>query len=617
MSSRVVLSGLLVVSALACGPRTGTSGPPPPPPTTTTDAVEALGRIASDFVTGMLAFSPANATINGYHEARAADGSPIDLDVLLDDMSVESVARRMAELKEILRRLETEVPADGLDLQGRADLTLLRDAAELEVWSWEDAEQHRRNPTLWVEQLGTALVFPLSLAYDPPADRARDVIARLGRVPEYVERARATLVDAPQVWVDVAIQENDGNRVLVRETLPQFIRDECGGDAELTVAADAVGERALAAIDGFDAFLRETLPRADAEAWRLGPERFARKFALVFHGDATPEELLAQAEADLEAERARMLTAALALLPELGREAPADAAALPPGEAQEILRAVLDRIGEDHATRDGLLAEAQADLDEAAGILAQGAVLSRFQHENLEVVPTPIFMRGIYGVTGLMPAPPFQPELGSFFWVTPIPADWTDERAEQKLREYNRDKLMLIVWHEAMPGEYTQFEYANRAQPTWRRILRSVYGDGAYIEGWATYAEEVMQEITPLGQDPKMILTYAKEELRGFANVILDIRLHTTRMTDDEAMALMTERTFQERPEAEGKLQRAKLSSTQLCTYYVGENAWRDIRRAAQAAAGDSFSLRAFHDRALGQGAIPLPFLREMMLGTP
>jgi uncharacterized protein (DUF885 family) len=85
-------------------------------------------------------------------------------------------------------------------------------------------------------------------------------------------------------------------------------------------------------------------------------------------------------------------------------------------------------------------------------------------------------------------------------------------------------------------------------------------------------------------------------------------------MTDDEALALMTERTFQERPEAEGKLQRAKLSSTQLCTYYVGENAWRDIRRAAQAAAGASFSLRDFHDRALGEGAIPLPFLREMML---
>lgn len=82
MSSRVVLSGLLVVSALACGPRSGTSGlpPPPPPPRTTTTAVETLGRIASDFVTGMLAFSPANATrdsfsMRDFHDRALGEGA--------------------------------------------------------------------------------------------------------------------------------------------------------------------------------------------------------------------------------------------------------------------------------------------------------------------------------------------------------------------------------------------------------------------------------------------------------------------------------------------------------------------------------------------------------------
>ncbi len=135
--------------------------------------------------------------------------------------------------------------------------------------------------------------------------------------------------------------------------------------------------------------------------------------------------------------------------------------------------------------------------------------------------------------------------------------------------------------------------------------MRSVNGSGAYVEGWAQYAEEMMLEqgIADRG-DPAMDLTFKKEELRIVANAVLDIRLHTAGMTDRQALDLMIRDTFQERAEAEGKLRR----------YYVGWQGWRRLRRDAEAARGASFDLRAFHDEVLSYGAIPLGALRRLVL---
>ena len=73
-----------------------------------------------------------------------------------------------------------------------------------------------------------------------------------------------------------------------------------------------------------------------------------------------------------------------------------------------------------------------------------------------------------------------EPQLGAFFWITPIPGDWPKTRVESKLREYNVYNLRLLVIHEAMPGHYVQGEFANDIQPKTRRVLRSAFGNGPY-----------------------------------------------------------------------------------------------------------------------------------------
>ena len=214
---------------------------------------------------------------------------------------------------------------------------------------------------------------------------------------------------------------------------------------------------------------------------------------------------------------------------------------------------------------------------------------------------------------GSIPRPHCNPSLALFTGSRPFHPAWPKERVDSKLREYNNYGLQELTIHEAMPGHYVQFEYANQVQPTSRRLLRSVFGNGAYIEGWAFYAQQLMSDEGYLDNSPALRLTLLKQVLRALANTILDVRLQTMGMTDQEALDLMMNDTYQEREEATAKLQRAQLSSCQLPTYYAGIKGWLQARDRYRQAKGAAFSLREFHERALRESAVPLPELEKLL----
>jgi uncharacterized protein (DUF885 family) len=362
----------------------------------------------------------------------------------------------------------------------------------------------------------------------------------------------------------------------------------------------------------FATYLKGSLTSRNNAKWRL-EGLYPRKFRYVLESGAEADDTLQRAERELPAVRARMLEIAKPLH-----------AALAPGHKEHpelngverenaIIGEVLNNIAQKHSTRESYMDDAKKDLAEARAFVSEMHLLTLPSRPNLQVIPTPLFQRGIYAVGGFSPAPALQPELGAFYWVTPIPDTWPKERVESKLREYNVYKLKLLTIHEAMPGHYVQFEYANDVQPKTRRLLRSVFGNGPYIEGWGQYATQIMLDEGYLKHSPEMALTFAKEELRVIANAILDIRLQMLNMTDEEAMDLMQKQTFQEAEEAKAKLQRAKLSSAQLPTYFVGWRGWLKVREDYKQAKGGAFRLADFNDGALKAGAVPLPVLSTLL----
>jgi uncharacterized protein (DUF885 family) len=193
--------------------------------------------------------------------------------------------------------------------------------------------------------------------------------------------------------------------------------------------------------------------------------------------------------------------------------------------------------------------------------------------------------------------------------VSPPPQDWDSERVRSYLEEYNSHMLKILTIHEAYPGHYVQFEYSNR-NPS---LIRKVLSSGVFVEGWAVYTEQTLLDQGYGQGDLPLRLTQLKFYLRAVANAILDHKMHCTTMTDEEAFQFLTEEAFQSEGEARLKIIRAKQSSVQLSTYFVGRMAHYRLRQAMQREMGDRFQLGRYHEAVLAHGAVPVKYLPELV----
>ena len=141
---------------------------------------------------------------------------------------------------------------------------------------------------------------------------------------------------------------------------------------------------------------------------------------------------------------------------------------------------------------------------------------------------------------------PLERHLETFYAVSPIPDDWSEDQAVSFLREYNNRATLDIAVHEAMPGHYVQIYHSNRYPST----LRAVLGSGSFVEGWAVYAEEMMCEEGFRSNDPLYRLSQLKVQLRTITNSIIDQAIHVDGMTQEQMMTFLTQTAFQEEREA-------------------------------------------------------------------
>jgi uncharacterized protein (DUF885 family) len=537
-----------------------------------------FNQVVDDFVFSTLALSPTTATGVGYHRHHGTA-----LDDQLEDFSPAGIKASLNLLRDIEIRIG-KLDSKSLTAEQRADIDIIHDAIEATRLDVEEIQSYRHNPTTYVELIGNALYTPYVLHFAAADERFKHIIKRLNLIPKLISQAEDNLQDSPEIWNRVAREENAGNIDLIDGVL----RTNC--PAALLHDYGQAAAPALDALRGYNIWLDASLSKKTAD-WRLGQRRYAKKFRFVLATGKTPEALLGEAEADLAKTRDEMVQLA----------------------APKTVEQALSDVALHHATPATYIGAAKQSLATATAFVKLKDLVTLPPNANLQVIETPVFMRGIYGVGGFNQAPALEPKLGAFYWVTPIPDSWPQPRIDSKLREYNDSGLQHLTVHEAMPGHYVQAEYANNVQPRGRRLLRNIFANGPYVEGWAVYTQQLMAEQGYLSDTPGYRLTLAKQKARVLVNTILDVRLQTLDMTDRQALELMTKGAYQETEEATAKLQRAKLSSCQLPTYYAGYKGWLGVREHFKNTHGEAATLKQFHEAALREGAVPLPVLDELL----
>jgi uncharacterized protein (DUF885 family) len=529
---------------------------------TTTEFV----ALAAEIIDEHLALDPVTATSLGDHrfDDRLPASGP--------DARADELAARRARLAQL------DALPDAFGAEERVDREILAHHLRRRVFELTELREHAWNPLQ--ANPGTALYLLTAREFAPLADRMRSAAGRLAAVPATLAQSRADLTGnspgMPAVHVETAIGQFTGTRTLIATEL---------GDVE---GADA----ALAALDEHLAWLSERLPDAAGDP-RLGPELFARRLHLTLDTDDDPDTLLARAEAELERVSEEIAETAARLSG--GRAAP------------EQVRAVLDEIAAEVPTNDTIVGLAEATLVEATAFVREHDLVT-IHDDRVEIVVMPEIHRGVAVAYCDPPGPLETADLPTFYAISPTPADWPAERVASFFREYNCHMLKDLTVHEAMPGHVLQLAHDRRCLADTR--VRSAFWSGPFVEGWAVYTEELMARHGFGGDALRM--QQLKMQLRMTINTILDVRVHTRGMTQDEAMALMIGRGHQEEGEAHGKWRRALLTSTQLSTYFVGYLGVRELVAEVRAAR-PGLSERELHDTVLAHGSPPPRHLRTLL----
>lgn len=522
------------------------------------------------------------------------------------ELTIPDAARRQADLgfyRAAMAALR-EFDYEALSPPYRADYRMLENRIESAIWYQEEFRGWQWMPSIY--NVAGPFGLLLNTHYAPEDERLRTVLARLEHVPEYYVAARAN-IDTPTLeHTRLAVLQNRGALGIFGDELLGLFANSGLSDEDKRLSTERV-EAARAAIETQVEWLEDLAAGLESErgarSFRLGEALYEPKFAYDIQSDFTARELYDRALAEKERLHEQMDEIALALWPRYFPETPA------PEDRLTRIGRMIEHLSERHIAREGFIDEIKRQIPLIENFVYEHDLVDQDPSRPLVVRETPEYMRGGGAGASISAPGPFNPEAETYYNVTPLD-DYTGEEAASYLREYNHWVLQILNIHEAIPGHYTQLLHANKSPS----LVKSLFGNGAMIEGWAVYAERMMLEEGWGGQEPEMWLMYGKWHLRVVTNAILDYAVHVLGMGEEEALELLTREAFQERTEAANKWRRVTLSQVQLTSYFTGYAEIYDFREEMKARLGDDFDLKEFHNEFLSYGSAPVSVIKDLML---
>ena len=552
---------------------------------------DVFQKVARDYVEQYLRASPEQATELGDHRF---DGE-------LTDYSSEARAKDLATQKEFRDKLNA---IDGSQLTGanNIDFRILKENIDYEIFRAEELKEPEWNPLVYMQSLANSLYLLVARDFAPAEKRIPSLRQRMEKIPGVIAQAKANLQHPPRIHTETAIEQTQGAINLVRAELAPLLDRAPQMKKDLAPLRDTTA----AALEDYKKWLQnDLLPRSDGN-FRLGEGKYRKKLHFALASDLPMEELMKRAKADLEQTQTAIYETALPLYKKYFPNADEKTLA----DKHKVTAAVLGKLAEQHPNDATVVDYAKKITAEATGFVKQHDVVA-VPNVPLDVIAMPEFKRGV--AIAYCDAPgPLEKNGKTLFAVAPTPKDWSKERKESFFREYNNYMIRDLTVHEAMPGHFLQLARSNEFRaPT---PVRAIFQSGSFIEGWAVYCEQVMAEQGYGGPEVKM--QQLKMRLRAICNAILDQSIHAGNMSEKEAMDLMIKDGFQQEGEAVAKWKRARLTSAQLSTYFVGATEHLDLRAAAQKKLGEQFNLKKYNDQVISYGSPPVKYVREILQGT-
>lgn len=570
----------VTATAPAASPSTTGPGAGVAPRTSRADENDdaAIAQAGQDYVDLLVEIMPEEATALGLHKN----------DALLDDRTITGFDKAVDREEAMAKALRERFKSPRASASAKTDLALLVGALESDVRKKRVERPLQRQPGVYTEPL-EAIFQMTARDYAPAAERAKNVVARLEKIPKTVEAAKENLLNPPRVWTEVAIDRAASAKAFL-EAQRKFLESSLPQEK---ARVDAALETAEKAYEDYKTYLQKSvLPRSNGR-FSAGRELF--EFLLK------NDYFLDESAAELEAMGKKLFAEISAEMDQLARRIDPKAKGWPE---------VAKRVKAKHPSADELIDAYKKEVARARAFLVQKDALDFPPGDDLEVIETPPFMRTTV-TAAYDAAPPFDPKVAKgFFFVTPVDKTLPKSKQEEVLRENDWADIVDTSVHEAYPGHHLQLSFARR-NPS---LLRKAIDRAIFSEGWALYSEELMAELGYYDDEQRLIqLEWA---LVRAARIVLDVGLHVNDMTFDQAVKMLTDDVHLERQLALSEVKRYTLTPTQPLSYMVGRQLIFRLRDEVKKREGAKFSLKKFHADLLSRGTVPPPLLAKEMLGA-
>lgn len=518
--------------------------------------------------------------------------------------TVSNMKKETKSYQQLLKKLH-KFKSDKLSVSNQTDYSLLENTLSSSIWYINTFKAYQWDPSSY----NLAGIFDLLLTNEDISKEKRAQLAynMLESVPDYFAAARKNIERPTREHTELAAAQIKANITMFEKTLPNFMEQAPNGaltDAERNIYGSRL-KAATEAVKKYSKWLEDKLKNKKTEwrSFRIGKELYDRKFYFDIQSGYTAEQIFLKAVEEktiLHQKMAKITT-------QLWKKYFPDI--LQPEDDKKAIKMMIDRLSLNHVDRNGFIEAIRQQLPTLVQFIKDKSIVYLDPKKPLEVRETPEYMRGVAGASISSPGV-FEKSRPTYYNVTPL-TDYTAEQAESYLREYNHYMLQILNIHEAIPGHYVQLVYSNQSPS----LVKSIFGNGAMVEGWACYTERMMlEEGYGAEQQPELWLMYYKWNLRIVCNTILDYSTHVLDMTEQQAINLLTQDAFQQATEAQEKWQRVQLTQVQLCSYYTGLTEIYDWREEQKQKLGKQFNLRNFHEQFLSYGSSPVPEIKKMML---
>ena len=572
--------------------------------------------VSEEYIQGYLAAHPLQGTALGLHEydGKISDYSRLALDAELS---------RLRRFDDRLKKFD----ADKLSQRQSIDLRILQAAIKKELFQMQEMSIFERNPMTYARAADVNVYIKRNFA--PLEDRVHSIAVIESQVPNIVIAAKTNLNDVlPKPYVELAIKIAKGSSDFLKKNLVAAVAEL--KDERIRAEFQDSNRRAAVALADYAAWLeREKLPKASPD-FALGEEKYRRLLAETELVDLPPAKILEIGMAELKKEQQAFAEAAKKIDP--GKSA----------------REVFKQIQSEHPTPENLLPDIGKDLEEIRKFVTTHHLVTIPSEVRARVTETPQYRRATSFASMDTPGPFEKRATEAYYYVTPTESDWPEKQKEEWLTAFNYYTADVISIHEVYPGHYVQFLRLN-ASPASK--VEKIFGSYAFIEGWAHYCEKMMidegysgtptpsptpkagatpgttatpkakpsQKTTPassvddIKRAPKCRMAQADEAMLRLCRLCVSIKMHTQKMTVDEATKFFQDNCYYEEKPARTEAMRGTFDPGYL-NYTLGKLQILKLRDDYKAQEGENFSLQKFHNELLNHGMPPIRLLREIML---